>query len=73
MNDDADMYDQIKAIPADNDNMVNSVMMIVRNLTSEVSSPPRVTELTSEYGLASHTTSRQMMRLGSHGTSTEHT
>ena len=51
-NDDADMYEQIVAIPTDDDNMVNSIMTIVRNHISEVWSPPRVTELPSEYGLS---------------------
>ena len=52
VNDDADMYEQIEAIPADDDNMVNSTMTIVRNHISEVWSPPRVTEFASEYGLS---------------------
>ena len=40
VNEDADMYDKIKPIPADDDNMVNSIMTIVRNHISEVWSRP---------------------------------
>ena len=49
--DDADMYEQIEAIPADDENMVNSIMTIVRNHISHVWSPPRAAELASYYGL----------------------
>ena len=52
MNDDADMYEQIEAIPSDDHNMVISIMTMVRNHISEVCSPPRITNLTSEYGLS---------------------
>ena len=52
VNDDVDMYEQIEAIPSDDDNMVNSIMTIARNHVSEVSSPPRITELASGHGLS---------------------
>ena len=40
VNDDEQMYDDIEAVPIDDDNMVNQILTILKNHVSEVWSPP---------------------------------
>ena len=51
INDEDQMYDDIEALPAEDDNMVNQILSIVKNHVSEIWSPPRVNALASQYGL----------------------
>ena len=45
------MYDDIEAVPIDDDNMVNQILTIVKNHVSEVWAPPRVNKLATQYWL----------------------